>query len=451
MSGNQPKLLIVEDDRGLQRQLRWAFQDFDVHLAADQPSAIEAVGIERPPVVILDLGLPPDPDGPTVGLATLEEILSVAPDTKVVMMTGQSDRTHAVKAVAAGAYDFYQKPVELEVLTLIVNRAYELYALEQEHRRISSSADRAQVPGVIGVNAEMLDVLEKVRKFALSDATTLIYGESGTGKELIAKGMHSLSKRGQSPFVAINSAAIPDQLLESELFGYEKGAFTGALKMTKGKVELAQGGTLFLDEIGDMGLPLQAKLLRFLQEKVIERVGGRETIPIDVRVISATNKDLSQLIAAGEFREDLYYRLSEFTVEIPPLRDRPDDTIIIANHYLQEFASNHGGGRRSFSNDALAGMSTHSWPGNVRELQNRIKRAVITATGSRITSAHLDLSAPEGNATVETLREARDRAERNAVVKALNLANDNISKAAKILDVSRPRLYDLIRYHDLKA
>jgi two-component system NtrC family response regulator len=445
------KLLIVEDDKGLQRQLRWAFEKYEVLPATDQRSALEVVSAEWPPVVLLDLGLPPDPDGPTVGLAILEEILSVAPETKVIMMTGQAGRAHAVQAVARGAYDFYQKPVEINVLSLIVDRAYALYDLENEHQKIMSAAADGTIQGVITVNPKMQNVLEKVGKFARSDVTALILGESGTGKELIARGIHELSSRRTHRFVVINCAAIPDQLLESELFGHEKGAFTGAVKTTKGKVELADGGTLFLDEVGDLSLHLQAKILRFLQERVIERVGGREQIQVDVRVISATNKDLSSAIVDREFREDLYYRLSEVTVEIPALRERPDDAIVIANHFLQEFAREQGRAAPTFSSDALVAISGHAWPGNVRELQNRIKSAVVTGRGNKIAAEDLDLSPPGDTPTAEPLKEARDRAERHSIKNALLLANGNVSQAAKILKISRPKLYDLLRYHKLKT
>jgi two-component system NtrC family response regulator len=451
MNSPNRKLLIVEDDKGLQRQLRWAFESCDVVLAQDQKSAMEALAAESPPVVILDLGLPPDPDGPTAGLATLESILAAAPTTKVVMMTGQSERAHAVKAIAAGAYDFYQKPVEIDTLDLIIKRAFQLFELEEEHRRNRQTPADQLVPGLITTNETMRQVLGKIRMFAPSVGSALILGESGTGKELIARGMHQLSERSEEPFVAINCASIPENLLESELFGHEKGAFTGAVKTTAGKVELANRGTLFLDEIGDLGMALQAKLLRFLQERTIERIGGRKQISVDVRVISATNKDLEQQIASGEFREDLFYRLSEFQIQVPPLRERPEDTIVIANHYLQEFSGEERVALRGFSTDALAAIAGHSWPGNVRELQNRLREAVITAKGSKVTSLDLGLGVPDVEGPVETLREARDRAERNAILTALSANEGNISKAAKSLGVSRPTLYDLLRQHNLKS
>ena len=449
MEGSR-KLLIVEDDRSLRRQLRWAFDAYEVSQAEDRKGALDVAVTERPSVVLLDLGLPPDPDGPTEGLATLDELLSLIPETKVIVMTGQADRAYAVKAVAKGAYDYYQKPIELDDLSLIVGRALELWNLEEEFRRIST-AGAVGIPGFLTMNAELQKILRQVRDLADSDVSALILGESGTGKELLAKGIHQLSRRNGGNFVVINCAAIPDQLLESELFGHEKGAFTDAFKTTVGRVEIANDGTLFLDEIGDLSMGLQAKLLRFLQERVIERVGGREQIPIDVRIISATNKNLVDAIGRGEFREDLYYRLSEYTINIPPLRERPDDTIMIANHYLREFAREQGRAVRGFTDEALAAVSNYGWPGNVREIQNRIKRAVITAQANRISPENLGLETTNEKPVVESLRDTRDRAERQAIERAMAAANGNISKAAKILQISRPKLYDLMRAHKLKA
>ncbi|MFQ5773778.1 MAG: PEP-CTERM-box response regulator transcription factor [Kiloniellaceae bacterium] len=443
------RLLIVEDDSGLQRQLRWAFESYEVFAAGDRESALEITTRERPPVVVLDLGLPPDPDGPSEGLATLEEILAVTPESKVIMMTGQSDRAFAVQAVAKGAYDFYQKPVEADILGLVVDRAYELWNLEEEHRRITRAGAAPRLPGFITAETKLEKELERVCEIADSNMSVLVLGESGTGKELVARGIHELSSRSQDKFIAINCAAIPEQLLESELFGYEKGAFTGAVKTTVGKFELAQGGTLFLDEIGDLSLHLQAKLLRFLQDRLIERVGGRRSIAVDVRVISATNQDLSEAIANGDFRDDLYYRLSEFTVHIPPLRERTDDAVIIAHRLVHDLATEQGRPVREFSEDALAAIAAHSWPGNVRELQNRLKRAVVTAKGRKIAAADLDLAEPRAAPRRETLKEARARAERESIENALALSGGNITNAAKILRVSRPKLYDLLRQHKL--
>ena len=395
-------------------------------------------------MVLLDLGLPPDPDGPSEGLAALDEIIARGSTTKVIVMTGQADRAYAVQAVGAGAYDYYQKPIEIDVLAPIVNRAYNLYELEEENRQLSTQAASTPIAGLITANSGMQDLLRKIREVAPTDVSVLIYGESGTGKELFAQAAHDLSRRKRNRFVAINCAAIPDQLLESELFGHEKGSFTGAIKLTKGKVEIADGGTLFLDEIGDLSQHLQAKFLRFLQERVIERIGGHQPIPVDVRVVAATNKDLLKAIDKQEFREDLYYRLSEVSIELPPLRERPEDAVVIANHFVQQYSRDQGRNVRGFSNDALVAISTHLWPGNVRELQNRIKGAVITAGGTKITAADLELDTRGRSSGRLTLREARDRAENQAVAMAMLQANGNISSAAKLLDISRPKLYDIV-------
>lgn len=445
-----PKMMIVEDDAGLQRQLRWVFDSFRVFPASDRASALRIVAEQRPHVVLLDLGLPPDADGPSEGLATLDGILELAPETKVIMMTGQADRAYAVRAVAAGAYDFYQKPVDADIIGLIVQRAYELSRLEEEHRQFNQRQSKELVLGFVTNYPPLERSLTRLKDVANSTMSVLITGESGTGKELVARGVHDLSDRKGGPFIAINCAAIPDELLESELFGHEKGAFTGAVKSTLGKVEVADEGTLFLDEIGDLGLRLQAKLLRFLQERVIERIGGRQTIEVDVRVVAATNQDLSEAIRAGNFREDLYYRLSEYSVEIPPLRERGDDASIIAAKLLRDFSSELGKPVRAFSDDALSAIAAHRWPGNVRELQNRIKRAVVTARGRKIAAADLELAAAAVEPQRETLQEARERAERHSIENALALAGGNISNAARILKVSRPKLYDLLRYHDIK-
>ena len=445
------KIMIVEDDPGLQRQLRWAFESYEVLTASDRETAIEIAAREGPSVVLLDLGLPPDADGPSEGLATLSEVLELLPHCKVIMMTGQADRMFAVEAVAKGAYDFYQKPVDADILGLIVERAYQLWSLEEEHRRLLHANSSQAFPGFLTTHPALQETLDRLRDVADSDIAVLIAGDSGTGKELIARGLHVLSGRAKNPFIAINCAAIPDHLLERELFGHEKGAFTGALKTTVGKVEQADGGTLFLDEIGDLSLALQAKLLRFLQERVIERVGGRRTIDVDVRVVSATNQVLSESIEAGTFREDLYYRLSEFSVDLPPLRVRGDDTIVIASDLLQELASEARRPVRGFSNDALAALAAHDWPGNVRELRNRLKRAVVIAKGRKVTAADLDLKAAGEEPRRETLQEARDRAERATIDNAMALARGNISNAAKMLNISRPRLYNLLRRYGLDS
>jgi two-component system NtrC family response regulator len=445
------KIMIVEDDPGLQRQLRWAFEDYEVLTASNREAALGLAERERPPVVLLDLGLPPDADGPSEGLATLRGILDLLPDTKVIMMTGQADRSYAVQAVARGAYDFYQKPVDADILNLIVTRAHALWTLEDEHRKLAKRGGQEAFPDFLTAHPPLQETLDRVRDVADSDIAVLITGESGTGKELVAKGVHDLSRRARGPFIAINCAAIPDHLLESELFGHEKGAFTGAVKTTEGKVEQASGGTLFLDEIGDLSLTLQAKLLRFLQEKVIERVGGRRLIEVNVRVISATNRNLGDAIKSGVFREDLYYRLSEYSVELPPLRERGDDAVVIANELLLKLAQEYQRPVRGFANDAVAAIAAYPWPGNVRELVNRIKRAVVTARGRKATAVDLDLAAPGGEPKRETLQEARDRAERAAIENAIAHAGGNISTAAKLLKVSRPKLYNLLRRHSIET
>lgn len=445
------KLLVVDDDEGLRRQLRWAFHDCQVVLAGDRESALSIVREQRPPVVVLDLGLPPDPHGPTEGLATLDGILASAPQTKVIVMSGQTQREYAVRAVAHGAYDFYHKPIEIETLNLIVQRAYHLHSLEAENRRLAMASSAASLPGLITSNAQVLQICGEIRKFAPSDVSVMLLGESGTGKELLARAAHSLSPRVHKPFVAINCAAIPDNLLESELFGYERGAFTGAVKTTPGKVELADGGTLFLDEIGDLPLPLQAKLFRFLQDRIIERVGGRRQIAVDIRIVSATNKDLKSLIAAGSFREELFYRLSEAVVRIPPLRERPDDAVLLAHHFLQTLATAQGRTLRGFTTEALAAISSYAWPGNVRELENRIKRAVVAASGSRVNLDDLGLAAEEHDTHSETLKQTREKAERQAITRAMIEAEGNVSKAAKILGISRPTLYQLLREYNIKC
>jgi len=443
------KLLIVEDDPGLQRQLRWVFESFKVLTASNRADALELVMLQRPPVVLLDLGLPPDADGPSEGMATLTGVLELEPNCKVILMTGQADRAYAVEAVASGAYDFYQKPVDADTLSLIVTRAHGLWLLEEEHRALARANEGQQFPGFITTCPDLQQTLRRAKDVADSGIGVLITGDSGTGKELIARGVHEFSSRARNPFVAINCAAIPDHLLESELFGHEKGAFTGAIKTTPGKVELAEGGTLFLDEIGDLSLSLQAKLLRFLQERIIERVGGRRSIHVDVRVIAATNQDLSAAKENGTFREDLFYRLNEFAVELPPLRDRRDDVIVIANDQLLKLASEMRRPVRGFTAEAVAAMTAYDWPGNVRELQNRLKRAVVTAKTRKLTAADLDLEAPREEAPRETLQEVRGRAERAAIENAIALSGGNISNAAKILKISRPKLYTLLRRHEI--
>jgi two-component system NtrC family response regulator len=410
-------LLVVEDDPGLQKALRWAFADFEVVTAEDRKSAIAQLRLHEPPVVTLDLGLPPDPGSATEGLAILQEILSLAPDTKVIVVTGNDDHDNAVRAIGLGAWLFFQKPVDAKLLGVIVERAYNLYELERENSELSRRDINEPMAGIVATSPQMLEVCEMVRKVAPTDASTC--------------------------------AAIPDTLLESELFGYEKGAFTGAAKQTPGNIEYASGGTLFLDEIGDLPLPLQAKLLRFLQERIIVRVGGRKEIPVDVRVVSATHQQLSELIANGSFREDLYYRLCEIAINIPALRDRQGEAVVLVNHFLNKEVEQQNKGPMTLTQDALAAIDAYRWPGNIRELANRIKRAVIMADGKQITAQALELEAGAGDAMPFNLREVRKQAESQAVLRALSYAKGNVSQAATLLGITRPTFYALVNKYNL--
>jgi len=442
-------LLVVEDDTGLQSQLRWCFDGYEVLIAGDREEAITHLRRYEPGVVTLDLGLPPDPGGVTEGLATLQEILSLAPETKVIVVTGDNDRANAVRAIGLGAYDFYQKPVDPELLALIVERAYRVYELEIENRKLLQSQHKTPLEGIIATSPQMLKVCRTVEKVAPSDITTLLLGASGTGKELVARALHDLSPRADRKMVAINCAAIPDTLLEAELFGYEKGAFTGAAKQTKGKIEYADGGTLFLDEIGDLPFDLQAKLLRFIQERVVERIGGRQEIPVDVRIICATHQNLKGLIAEGRFREDLYYRVSEITINIPSLKDRQGDVVVLAKAFLDRFAEEQGRPIRGFDQDAITGIENYEWPGNVREIESRIKRAVIMSDGPKITLEDLELDDFDTESMPLNLQQVRDEAERAAIVRALTHTDANVSEAAKLLGITRPTLYRLMEKYDL--
>jgi two-component system, NtrC family, response regulator len=437
------KLLIVEDDPGLQSQLRWCFEGYEVFLSKDRSSAMTLVRRHEPQLVTLDLGLPPDPSNATEGLALLEDILAVSPQTKIIVVTGNDDRSNALRAVALGAYDFYIKPVDADALRLIVDRAARLHELEEENRQLARRAE-SPLQGVITADPGMLKVCRMIERVAPSDATVLLLGDSGTGKEVLARALHQLSPRAKERFVAINCAAIPENLLESELFGYEKGAFTGATRQTIGKIEHAHKGTLFLDEIGDLPMSLQAKLLRFLQERTVERLGGRNEIPVDIRVLGATNQNLDQLMKAGSFRDDLYYRISEISVTIPPLRERQGDRSLLAHALLERFARDQRKPRRGFTSEAISAIEGYGWPGNVREMENVIRRAVIMADGPRITPEDLGLdvsAAPEDNLG---LREARDAAELQAVLKAMGRCNGNIAHAADLLGITRPTLYNLL-------
>lgn len=451
MSESSRKLLIVEDDPGLMSQLKWCFEDYDVFTAEDRETAIAELRRHEPMVVLQDLGLPPQPDGVEEGLATLAETLKLAPHTKVIVVTGNGDQENALTAVGQGAYDFYEKPVDTDTLKLLVDRAFNISELEAENRRLQNKVNESPLDGIVAASEGMLAVCKMIEKVAPNDVTTLLLGESGTGKELLARALHRLSPRANGNFVAINCAAIPENLLESELFGHEKGAFTGAHKQTIGKVEVANGGTLFLDEIGDMPLPLQAKMLRFLQERVIERVGGRQEISVDVRVVCATNQKPETLIEEGRFREDLYYRVSEITINIPPFRDREEGRLILARTLLQKYCKKQKRGLNGFSDDAVHAIEAYPWPGNVRELENKIKGAVIMADGKFVTASDLGVEPGEHEPESMNLREVRQRAESKAIRVALTKCYGNISKAAEMLGITRPTLYDLLNKYDLSA
>jgi two-component system NtrC family response regulator len=448
---HKPKLLIIEDDPGLQKQLRWSLDAYEVAVAGDREAALAQIRRHEPAVVTMDLGLPPDPDGSTEGLATLQQILALAPDTRVIVLTGNQDHNNAVKAIGMGAYDFHQKPVDPEVLNLVIQRAFFLHNLQQENRRMQQSQADSPLSGVISRDPGMLKVCRTVEKVAPTSASVMLLGESGTGKEVLARAVHALSPRSKERFMAINCAAIPENLLESELFGYEKGAFTGAAKQTKGKVELAHGGTFFLDEVGDLPMPLQAKLLRFLQERVIERIGGHEEIPVDVRIVCATHQKLKDLCAQGRFREDLYYRLSEIVVTIPPMRQREGDAALLAHHFKNKFCAQESRSSLHFSPDALAAIESYAWPGNVREMENCIKRAVIMADGNTIVAEDLGLPELDAEEAPLNLRQVRDEAEYKAIVKALARVDGNIVKASELLGISRPTMYDLMGRHGIKV
>jgi two-component system NtrC family response regulator len=445
------KLLIVEDDPGLLKQLKWCFEDYDVCTAENREDAIAELRRQEPAVILQDLGLPPRPEGVEEGFATLNETLRLAPHTKVIVVTGNGDQENALTAVAQGAYDFYEKPVDTDTLKLLVDRAFNIAELEAENRRLHNQVGTSPLDGIVAASDGMLAVCRMIEKVAPTDVTTLLLGESGTGKELLARALHRLSSRAGGNFVAINCAAIPENLLESELFGHEKGAFTGAHKQTVGKVELANGGTLFLDEIGDMPMSLQAKLLRFLQERVIERVGGRKEIPVDVRVVCATNQNPENLIREGLFREDLFYRVSEITINIPPYREREEGRLILARTLLQKFAELQNRAINGFSEDAVKAIEAYSWPGNVRELENKIKGAVIMADGKMVTAADLVLAGGDGEEESLNLREVRQVAESKAIRVALTKSFGNISKAAELLGITRPTLYDLLNKYGLSA
>ncbi|HPU20196.1 MAG TPA: PEP-CTERM-box response regulator transcription factor [Alicycliphilus sp.] len=445
-------LLVVEDDLALQKQIKWSLDGYESVLANDRESAMAQLRRHGSPVVTMDLGLPPDADSVSEGFKLLEQILAAAPDTKVIVLTGQNGQANALKAVAMGAYDFLAKPFEPEVLNLCVERAFRMHELQAENKRLQAFQASDAIAGLITRDPQMLRVCRTIEKVANTNASVMLLGESGTGKEVLARGLHQQSNRSNGSFVAINCAAIPENLLESELFGYEKGAFTGAAKTTPGKIETAHGGTLMLDEIGDMPMPLQAKLLRFLQERVVERVGGRQGIAVDVRVVCATHQNLAQCIKDGRFREDLYYRLAEIVVEIPPLRQRVGDAALLAHAFARRFAQEHGRSL-TLADDALRAIEAHPWPGNIRELENRIKRATIMADGSQITALDVGFTDADGVDDDRSLdlRVIREAAEQRAVLAALARTDGTVAKAAELLGVSRPTLYDLMHRLGLKT
>ncbi|WP_088330293.1 PEP-CTERM-box response regulator transcription factor [Lacimicrobium sp. SS2-24] len=444
------KVLVVDDDLGIQKQLKWSFSGYEVIFADDRQSAIAQLRRFEPKVVTLDLGLPPDPANASEGLQALAEILNIAPQTKVIVVTGNNDKDNALKAVELGAYDFYQKPIDSDTIKILVSRAMNLYNLELENRQLAQS--QPAMGKIIGSSESIQLASRRAEKIAQTDISALLLGESGTGKEVFARSIHDHSGRRNKPFIAINCASIPENLLESELFGYEKGAFTGANKTTPGKIETAQGGTLFLDEIGDMPIGLQAKMLRFLQERVIERVGGRNEIPVDVRVICATHRDLSAMVQEQSFREDLFYRVSEITIHIPPLRDRGSDVILLARTFLNDYKEEYNSKVKGFSEAAIEAMLQHRWPGNIRELQNKLKSAVIMAEGNVIQTDDLGLFSSDEDTGMQTLnlREVREAAESRAIRQAWHLAGQNMSRTAELLGITRPTLYSLIEKYRLE-
>jgi two-component system NtrC family response regulator len=429
--------------------MKWCFDDTTIAVADRRDPALTELRRLDPQVVTLDLGLPPDAGGASEGFALLKTILELRPQTKVIVITGREEREHAARAIGMGACDFYQKPLDPDTLTFVVNRAFRLVELEEENRRLGEKA-KSPLAGIIATSPEMLETCRHVEKIAAADITTLILGETGTGKELIARAIHALSDRSQKPFVAINCAAIPETLLESELFGHERGAFTGANQLKRGKIEVASGGTLFLDEIGDMPAPLQAKMLRFLQERVIERLGGHTPIAVDVRVVAATHRNLDEMIRQGEFREDLYYRLAEMSIHLPPLRERSGDAVALARVFVTRYAEQLKRPVKGLGVDAVALIARYGWPGNVREMENRLKRAVLMADGHYVTARDLNINDDGGSqqSVALNLRDVREQAESRAIRHALQLSSNNIAAAARQLGVTRPTLYSLLeKYH----
>src|ERR1700761_95169 len=445
------KLLILENDKALRRELEQIFSDLEVTSTETSDQALVLVRRFEPDVVLFDLGTAREPIVAAQSLELLRQILNLSPDTKIIAMTEHDARELAVAAVGLGAADFYHKPLDGGVLSIVVRRAFRIRELEEENWRLREQTGAMALEGIIGVSDAMRALGRAIEKVAPTNATVLLLGDSGTGKELLARAVHKLSGRSHMTFVAINCAAIPDTLLESELFGYEKGAFTGAAKTTPGKLQAPTGGTVFLDEIGEMPASLQAKLLRVLQERTVERIGGRTPIPLDLRIICATNRNLDALIGSGAFRDDLFYRISEVTVRVPPLRDRQGDSLLLAQFLLQEMATRFNKPTRGLAPDAIRAIQAHRWPGNVRELENRIKGAVIMAEGAVVTANDLGLEDPGDNPEYLNLRVARQRAEVQAVRQSLAVAQGNLSRAAELLGVTRPTLYDLLEKHKIGA
>lgn len=438
-------LLIVDDDEEIRTQMRWALaQEYEVVQAGDRAAALDLFREHRPHVVLLDLGLPPRPGSPDEGLATLAELLAVDRTAKIVIVSGQTEKANALRAIGEGAYDFLGKPVDMQELRLVLKRCFHVTQLEKEYRDLQRQLGGNSFEGLLGSGPRMQSVFTAIRKVAASDVSVLLLGESGTGKEMTARAIHNAGPRRDGPFVAINCSAIPETLIESELFGHERGAFTGAHAQRKGRIEHATGGTLFLDEVGDVPLPIQVKLLRFLQEQYIERVGGRQEISVDTRVIAATNVDLQKAMTEGRFREDLFYRLAVVQITLPPLRERDDDVVLLAKTFLRQYGKENGKSGLVFAPDALRALRQHNWPGNVRELQNRLKRAVVMSDGKRLSAEDLELADQRGQETATTLRDARERVEREMVTQALRFNGGNISGAAAELGISRPTLYELM-------
>ncbi|RYF24278.1 MAG: PEP-CTERM-box response regulator transcription factor [Oxalobacteraceae bacterium] len=447
----KPKLLIVEDDLGLCSQYRWAFPDFHVVFAHSREQALAAATKERPPLSIIDLGLPPDPDGVSEGFATLDGLMKISPDMKIIVATSHDDRSHALRAIAGGAYDFCEKPIDIQVLSTIVKRGTRLWILEDENKRLVEATGPSPIKKIVTADESMLRVCRDIEKLASANVSVLLLGESGTGKEALARALHDLGPRAKYPFIALNCGAIPENLLESELFGYERGAFTGAVKQTQGQIELAHRGTLFLDEIGDLPHQLQVKLLRFLQDQVVQRIGGRQPIQVDVRVVSATNLLLQEHVDTGRFRSDLFYRLNPITLKIPPLRDRGSDSILLARFFLGQYNREYNKNVRGFADAALAALASHEWPGNIRELENRLKRAVLMSEGKQITAADLELSDGVEDPASFDLRLVRARAEKDVIQRALTRSDGRMSAASRLLGVSRPTLYALLETHGITS